>query len=137
MISYYSGSSSGDLKVAHCSNLSCSSATVTPVDSTGNVGQYTGITIGATGYPLIRCYDVTNTDLKVANCLSITCTASSTITVDSTVSGEIEDSGKYSAVTVGADGMPVVVYYDATTGNQNLKFARAGNPFFIDYWTRR
>jgi hypothetical protein len=37
----------GDLKVAHCSNLACTSATLTTVDRAGNVGQYSSVTIGA------------------------------------------------------------------------------------------
>ena len=39
---------------------------VTTVDSTGDVGEYTSIAIGADKLPVISYRDVTNTDLKVA-----------------------------------------------------------------------
>ena len=63
----------GDLKVAHCSNLDCTSATRTTVDRAGNVGQYSSVTIGTDGLALISYYDTTNGDLKVAHCSNLFC----------------------------------------------------------------
>jgi hypothetical protein len=34
--------------------------------------------------------------------------------------------GKYTSITIGTNGLPVISYYDAS--NQNLKVARCGNP---------
>jgi len=72
LISYYDAGN-GDLKVAHCSNLLCTAATLTTVDSAGNVGQYSSVTIGADGLALISYYDETNGDLKVAHCSNLFC----------------------------------------------------------------
>ena len=47
--------------------------TLTTVDSAGNVGLYTSITLGADGLPVISYFDNTNGDLKVAKCTSATC----------------------------------------------------------------
>jgi hypothetical protein len=63
-----------DLKVAHCSNVECTEATTTPIDSDGRVGLYTSIIIGADGLGLISYWDETNSDLKVAHCGNATCT---------------------------------------------------------------
>jgi hypothetical protein len=63
-----------DLKVAHCANAACSTATLATLDSGGDVGSYTSITIGADGLGLISYQDVTNTDLKAAHCANVTCT---------------------------------------------------------------
>lgn len=41
-------------------------ATITTVDSANIVGEYTSITIGADGNPIISYYDITAEDLKVA-----------------------------------------------------------------------
>jgi len=60
--------------VAHCSNVNCTSATLTTLDSTGNVGWYTSVTIGTDGLPLISYFDVDNQDLKVAHCANVFCT---------------------------------------------------------------
>ncbi len=59
-----------DLKVAKCGNTSCSPGLVTlrTLDTTGNVGSSTSITIGADGFPVIAYCDYTNVDLKVAKC---------------------------------------------------------------------
>ena len=72
LISYYDATNS-DLKVAHCSNFACNTATLTTVDSAGSVGQYSSVTIGADGLALISYYDETNGDLKVAHCSNLFC----------------------------------------------------------------
>ncbi len=64
LISYYGN---GDLKVAHCSDIACTAATVTKLDTAGDVGRDTSITIGVDGLGLISYYDFTNEDLKVAH----------------------------------------------------------------------
>ena len=60
-----------DLKIAHCNDVTCSSATITVLDSTGVVGWYNSITIGADGLPVISYYQFTNGDLKVAHCADV------------------------------------------------------------------
>ena len=77
LISYYDGSPNGNLKVLHCGNLVCNSGNIsTTVDSAGNVGQYTSITIGADGLGLISYLDVTNYNLKVLHCGNAACAPS-------------------------------------------------------------
>ncbi|MFA5724396.1 MAG: hypothetical protein WC979_09140 [Candidatus Pacearchaeota archaeon] len=50
----------------------CSSGnTITTIDSTGNVGGHSSITIGTDGLPIISYYDTTNGDLKVTHLGSI------------------------------------------------------------------
>ncbi len=66
VISYYD-STNGDLKVAKCANPACTgAATLTAVDTAGDVGHYTSIAIGTDGTPVISYWDATNADLKVA-----------------------------------------------------------------------
>ena len=48
------------------------------------VGEYSSITIGADGNPIISYYDGTADDLNVAACTNPTCTASTITTVDGT-----------------------------------------------------
>jgi hypothetical protein len=67
LISYYD-ITNRNLKVAHCSNLACTSASLTTLDDVGDVGQDTAITIGADTFGLISYHDVTNGNLKVAHC---------------------------------------------------------------------
>ncbi len=108
LISYYDRTDD-DLKVAHCANTGCTAATVTTLDSGGDVGQYTSIAIGVDGLGLISYYDVTNTALKVAHCSDTACTAATLTTLDN--SG---DDGRYTSVAIGADGLGLISYRDAT-----------------------
>jgi hypothetical protein len=114
---YYS-----DLKVAKCGDAACSSGnTITTVDSTGATGYYPSITIGADGFPVIAYFDASNGDLKVAKCVHVACTAVAAITTVDSLGGV----GKYSSITIGPDGLPVLAYYDET--NKNLRFAKCAD----------
>ena len=127
VISYYDATNL-DLKVAHCSDLACSSAALKTLDSAGDVG--TSITIGADGLPVISYFDATNHDLKVAHCSDLTCSSAALKTLDSA-----GDVGYYTSITIGADGLPVTSYYDYT--NRDLKVARCANAFCMPYFRRR
>ncbi|HKQ36060.1 MAG TPA: hypothetical protein VJT11_12205, partial [Nitrospiraceae bacterium] len=105
-------------------------ATLTTVDSTGSVGQYSSVTIGADGLALISYYDETNGDLKVAHCSNVACTAATLTTVDST--GSV---GQHTSVTIGADGLALISYYDQTNGD--LKVAHCSNLLCVPYHRRR
>ena len=120
VISYYDASN-GALKVAKCGNAACTGASVlSTVDSVGNVGAYTSITLGTDGMPVISYFDATNNDLKVAKCVNATCGVSTITTVDSA-----NTVGQHTSITLAADGLPVVSYYDAT--NNRLKVAKCVN----------
>ncbi len=76
IMSYYDFiSGDGNLKVAHCIDAACADATTTPVDTVGNVGTDSSITVGADGLPVISYMDEGNFDLKVAHCDNPECTA--------------------------------------------------------------
>jgi hypothetical protein len=116
VISYYDGN--GYLKVLWCSEADCSDTAhnvITLVDSTYYVGQFTSVTVGSDGKPLISYKDVANGDLKVAHCSTAACTAATITKVD----GDTTNVGSYTSVTVGADGLPLISYYDDT--NKDLK----------------
>jgi preprotein translocase subunit Sec61beta len=122
LISYYD-QTNFDLKVAHCINLTCTSATTTPLDTFNSVGEYTSVTIGPDGRGLISYYDEINGDLEVAHCSNVACTTATLSTVDSLGNA----IGQYTSVTIGADGLGLISYFDATNGN--LKVAHCGNAF--------
>lgn len=73
VISYYD-STNGDLKIAHCGNVSCSSSnTLTSVDTTDTVGAQSAITIATDTFPSISYLDVGNSDLKYVHCDNYFC----------------------------------------------------------------
>jgi hypothetical protein len=114
----YDDNSSSDLKVAHCSDLECDTATVVAVDTTGSVGRFSSITIGSDGLGLIS-YDKGG-DLGVAHCSDVACSAVTTNPFDP--AGQV---GWYTSVAVGADGLGVIGYYDVT--NADLKVLHCSN----------
>jgi cell shape-determining protein MreC len=121
LISYYDATN-GNLKVAHCNDVACTSATITTLDREDDVGKYTSVTIGADGLGLISYYDATNGNLKVAHCNDVACTSANIYTLDS---GDGNNVGYFTSVTIGADGLGLISYYDATNGD--LKVAHCNN----------
>ena len=121
LISYYDLTNT-NLKVLHCGNAACNSGNISAtVDNTGNVGQYTSITIGPDGLGLISYQDVGNGDLKVLHCGNALCNSGNvSATIDS--AGTV---GSYSSIAIGADGLGMISYYDATNGH--LKALHCGN----------
>ncbi len=131
VVSYYD-SANGDLKVLHCGNATCTSGNITTtVLSLGNVGWFSSLTIGVDGLPLIGYYDYSDTNLKVLHCGNTTCT-SANITSMADFSGDV---GHYVSLTIGADGLPVASYYNATSGN--LRVLHCSNSFCVPYFRRR
>jgi hypothetical protein len=113
IISYYDAIND-DLKVAACTTTDCSgTATITTIDSTDNVGDFTSIAIGDSGYPVISYYDASNDDLKVAACTTTDCSGTPTIT---TVDSD-GDVGHDTSIAIGSNGYPVISYWDGTNGN--------------------
>jgi PKD repeat protein len=125
VISYWDATN-GDLKAAHCGNAACSSGNTTAtVDATGSVGRYHSIAIGADNLPVISYYDLTNMDLKVAHCGIANCSSGNTIYTVASVGDIIPTSSRYNSITIGADSLPVMSYYDFT--NNDLKVAHCGD----------
>jgi hypothetical protein len=131
-ISYRSASAfTEDLKVAHCNDVACASATVTPLDTAARVSDVTALAIGGDGLGLISYQDTassSSTKIKVAHCANTACTSATLSTID-TVKPDNGESGGYSqtGIAVGNHGLGLVSYYDGGS-NQMLKAAACINP---------
>jgi hypothetical protein len=109
LISYYDATN-GALKAAHCDDLACTTATTHTVDDSGtdDVGLYTSIAVGPSGFPLISYYDSTNDDLKAAYCTNTACSSALSTTLRS--SGDV---GWYTDITIGHDALPIIAFWDS------------------------
>jgi hypothetical protein len=119
IISYYDDTN-GDLKVAVCTNPTCTTATTAAIDTALNVGAYTSIAIGADGNPIISYYDGTNFDLKVAACTDPTCITAAITTSSIDTTGDV---GAFTSIAIGANGNPIISYYDGTNSDLKVAFA--------------
>jgi len=109
------------LKIAHCEELECSSATIYSFSGTLGGGEESSITIGADGLPLIAYYDDDLGDLIVLHCDNPSCSYTATLAnLDST-----NIVGREPSIALGADGLGITSYYDATNGR--LKVAHCSN----------
>jgi hypothetical protein len=92
-------------------------------DTTGDVGEYSSITTGVDGLGLISYYDYDNGYLKVLHCGNLACTNGNIITsVDKN-----NVVGQYTSITIGADGLGLISYYDYT--HHDLKVLHCGNVY--------
>lgn len=123
VIAYYDASD-GALKLAKCAQAACSSAMVVTLDDAGaDVGRHVSIAIGAEGRAVVAYVDASTNRVKVARCSNAACTGTpSTVTVV----GPADDGLDYTSVAIGADGMPVIAFHDATAGT--LRVAKCSNP---------
>lgn len=123
VISYYD-IANGDLRVAKCGDPACTAGNTfaTPDGAAADVGRFTSIAIGTDGFPVVSYRDVTNLDLKVAKCADLDCSAPATVTP---VDGAGINVGEYTSIAIGADGLPVISYYDV--GATNLKVAKCSD----------
>jgi hypothetical protein len=74
LISYLDGGK-GHLKLAHCSDVTCSAATISTVDASADVGFYPSVMVGTDSLGLISYFDARNEHLRVAHCPTLLCGA--------------------------------------------------------------
>lgn len=94
-------SSSSEVRLAYCSDSSCSSSTIVVLDQ-GKMDTGTSITINAQGYPDVVYFDENN-DLTIARCTNQSCSNLDINTFD--ISGDY-----YLSSTKGDDEMPVISF---------------------------
>ncbi len=105
-----------DLKVAHCNNVACTSATVTTLDKPSLVDAKTSITIGPDGFASIAYQDDTapSTKIKVAHCQNLACTSATINTVDTVHGngGNFGGGGGGVSIATSPNGVEYIDYVD-------------------------
>jgi hypothetical protein len=101
-----------DLKVAHCNDVACSSATIHTLAS-GSDDRASAIAVGADGLGLISYVDEASRSLKVAHCDNVACSNATVATLDT-------DNVAPAAIAIGADDLGLIVYGGQTTGDMRV-----------------
>ena len=123
LVSYYDNEGGTDffantkavVKVAHCSNVDCSEATVTVIGEVGATGGESDIKVGADGLGIVSYFDLTDRAepmLKVAHCSNTECSEASVSSI-SMIQVYDFDAPMSSAIAVGSDGLALVSYLDS------------------------
>ena len=111
-----------NLRIAKCNTASCAGvATITLFDAAEESGNSSSIAIGSDGLPVVAYTGgvVGASTIKVLKCATATCASGTTTLVDS--SAHVTTP----SMTVPADGLPIISYYDQT--NTRLKTVKCGN----------
>ncbi|MGE0815551.1 MAG: hypothetical protein AB7O93_19605 [Vicinamibacterales bacterium] len=93
------------LRVTHCTDVPCTSATTTVMPD----ARLPAIVIGPDGLPLISAQDTQLWALRVTHCGNVTCTAGN---VGSLVDDASFETGYTPSIAVAPDGLPIVAYHD-------------------------
>jgi hypothetical protein len=134
-MTYYRGAGA-DLMAVHCNDANCSSRTITPIVTAGDVGKFSSAVIGPDGLPVVAFYDATAKALEVARCANVACTSATVEVVDSAGGGDVA-AGLSPRIVVGPGGHagPTIAYLvDRGPTSEEIRVARCGpeNPSNID-----
>ena len=61
------------MKIARCTSPACTAVTATAVDTVGEVGGFSSITLGADGLAVVSYQDALSAELKVLACGNLAC----------------------------------------------------------------
>jgi hypothetical protein len=109
-----------------CSELPGTASIGILVSSALTNGEYSDIVIGNDGIPMISFSEFNAGgffhSLKLARCLNPSCNGPATVR---TIDSGMASVGTYNSMAIGADGNPVISYYDASA--RALKVAKCSN----------
>ena len=135
--------SSMALKVLRCGTSNCvpsgsATNTIQTIGTGGNgtsegYGHNPSVVIGQDGLPIVVFQDSTNQSvdsLRAIKCGTPDCNPSGSIPNTTRVIEASNNNGFNPSLTIGQDGLPVIVYVDATNANADtLKVVKCGNVY--------
>ncbi|MBI4133885.1 MAG: prepilin-type N-terminal cleavage/methylation domain-containing protein [Candidatus Terrybacteria bacterium] len=117
VVAYYDSTDSA-LGFVRCGNAACSANNIVSAPDSGfNIGNYSAVTVGPDGLPVIAYHGAG--DLRILKCGNVACTSGNTITT-----ADPADVPQQTAITIGADSLPIVSYW---MGPSSLKVLKCGN----------
>lgn len=100
-----------DLRVVHCLNVSCTSAdSPITIESSGPVGLFPSVAIGADGNPIVSYHDNNSGGgLKVVHCTVVNC---SSFDISTLISSSSSALGWYTSIAIDNNNKPVISAQD-------------------------
>jgi len=136
VMTYMEAYTSGDIRVAHCVDATCTSPATLTVVVVGGIfpGSAKSIKIGSDGFPIVAYVDSSNV-LKVVHCTNISCSTFGAFTI---LDNSNLVTGTNVSMAIGNDGFPIISYQDNTLGNllvihcTNVSCSSFDSPVLID-----
>jgi len=138
ILSYNQAAYGGEAKFMRCRDRVCTNADAwffengATAENPG-LGEWSSIAFTTNGFPIVSYFDRNSGDLRAAVCHRADCCEPGTPCAQSAkapttfrVAGEESLSGEYGAVAVGADGIPVFAYHNASRAT--LEFSYCQDP---------
>jgi hypothetical protein len=110
----------GNLGYVRCKDPACGTYDSLALESTYDTGYNTSIAVGVDGYIIISYWQYTHGQLRIVHCTNTTCASNNEVVVDD--GSGFDTVFRQTALTIGADGMPLILYYDYNSPG-NLKVA--------------
>lgn len=117
-IAAYYDADASQLNVSRCGVASCATTNVRRIiPDTGSVSQHFSVALNSSGHPVIAYYAAgVPARLKLAVCAEPQCTTL-VGTNPSVVDNSSLDVGQFPSIQMGADGYPIIAYYDVVFGD--------------------
>jgi len=130
----YADNAIGELKVAHCNNVSCSNTPdITVVTSSISGARFTSIAIGTDNNPIIsfQIIESGGEDLAVTHCTNVSCTMFDTVEI----LDNDDRTGWYTSLAIGSDNNPVISYQVLQTPStqRDLRVVHCNDIFCSDF----
>jgi hypothetical protein len=122
------------LKVYQCGNFNCTSGSASVVDGSAGTGLYPVLMIGAGGLPIIAYNNDLGSVMRVAKCANAACSSNVNVLFTNASNGSFVQGN---SIAMGADGLPLISYYDNTSVPNALKVAHCGSDRCVPFWTRK
>lgn len=121
----YTTGTARTLMLMRCGDSACvaGNRSVIVADAPPGAGQYVALRFGSDGLPVLAYYDPGATRLVVTHCGDLDCRAGNVTRYPATS----PSAGEFVSLAIGADGLPVMAYYDRTRSTLAVTRCRAVN----------
>jgi len=106
VISYYHVDAQ-ELRIAHCDDPTCATATIRVASDYGDSGQFSSIAIGSDDLPIISFFEATEGALRAVHCSDLLCDEKVNWIPDPDLNDVV---GIGSSIAIAPDGYPMIAY---------------------------
>lgn len=122
-----------NLEYLFCHDRTCFSRTQQVLDGGTDKGGFASIGVAPDGMPIVSYYDGAEGALRVARCWAMECDTGERLRVRTV--DDNGDPGYWTALVIGVDDVPLVVYEDDASGD--IRTIHLSNPAVVPFFSQR